>query len=463
MSENDIQQSSIEITANGEAITVTTTLSLKDLEANGVGGCQPVKQLKSETSQIIRLGTYLNLADILHECGRNVDELGILRRARREFDAYLSGQKERIVALLASELPLPAMPDRWTIVALDRDEPQFKRLAGIDGNVYANFWHPGAKLGGLAGTRNLDILKQPADIDNASFHVCFNGSVVATVPVAINATHVAGWVTNHPSSGCMPIEIHFAQDATERDEAYKIIVSYLQYMARSFGADNFTIAERPEDHFALYKQIIKKARSYSAEIWDSPYVDLTAPEEQLFANVRKSYKSNINWCAKNLTTEYFSGEQINNESSAYFFNVIQDLHQELIAKYTDGMTQELFYHPILMCANGQGEVAISKTADGTPYGISVTTYDNGIAYYALAGSREVMRGKNPGHFIVYDAIRRAKARGQTRYVMNRFFGASVSLNQTDVKVMIDRAFNISFFKRGYSGDCSFANVYQVFT
>ncbi|WP_016835290.1 hypothetical protein [Herbaspirillum lusitanum] len=462
MNEEILKQSSIEITANGEAISIATKLSLQDLDKNGIAGCLPVKELKTQTNLVIRLGTYLNIANILHECNRLIDEIGVLRRAEREFGTQIRDIAHRISGLLEQDLPMPEMPDRWTIVPIDRNESQFKRLAEIDGNVYVNFWHPGARFGGLAGTPGLDNLEKPAGIDNASFHVCFNGCIVATVPVVINTTHIASWVTNHPSSGCMPIEVFFADASVNRDDTYKVIVSYLRHLSRSFGIDSFTIMEKPEENFALYKQIIKRARSYSAEIWDSPYVDLRVEQEQIFSNVRKSYKSNINWCAKNLTIDYFTGNQITNETSAYFFSVIQDLHQELITKYTDGMTQDLFYHPILMCANGQGEVAIAKTADGTPYGMSVTTYDNGIAYYALAGSREVMRGKNVGHYIVYDAIRRAKESGQTRYVMNRFFGASVSLNQTNVRMMIDRAFNINFFKRGYSEDCAFVNVYQVF-
>jgi hypothetical protein len=158
--------------------------------------------------------------------------------------------------------------------------------------------------------------------------------------------------------------------------------------------------------------------------------------------------------------EYVSGEAITNEKAKYIYGVIQDLHKALIEKYTDGMTTELFMHPVLMCRIGNGEVAITRTADGVPCGLTVSTYDGGIGYYALGGST-ILQGKNVGHFVVYDAILRAKARGLQTYVMNRFFPASVSLSKVQPKIMSDRSFNIAFFKRGYSDDTEFINVYNV--
>jgi hypothetical protein len=229
---------------------------------------------------------------------------------------------------------------------------------------------------------------------------------------------------------------------------------------RSFGANRFVIGEPAGAGGLLYKQIIKRFRLYAAEVWDQPYVDLTQDESRIFTAVRKSYKSNINWCAKHLEVQYLSGADISGDNVPYVYAVIQDLHREIIEKYTDGMTTELFMHPMFMCKNGQGEVAIAKTADGTPWGITVTTYDGGIGYYALAGSR-IFEGRNVGHFIAYDAIKRAKAKGMTKYVMNRPFGPSITLDGTAAKVSIERSSNIAFFKRGFSDDCDFFHVYQV--
>jgi hypothetical protein len=454
------KQASVRIRANGQEASVTTVLSLEDLDKNGVAWCEPVKALIDEPNPLKRLGTHLNIATICRENDRRVAEIGILRRVAREFGREFGDVTSRIQALLPHDQIMPDVPSGWFIVSVDHDEPRFKSLVGIDGNVYADFWHPGAKFGGLTGTLGLDTLPKNPTLDNVSFHVCFNDEIVATVPVVVDATHTAAWVTNHPSSGCMPIEVHFANTKLDRAEVCKVVIIYLKHLAKRYGASQFTLMERPEEDFALYKNIIKRARSYSAELWDRPIVDLRPEKNKLFSGIRKSYKSNINWCAKNLVIEYLTGDEITNERARYVYSVIQDLHKELIEKYSDGMTTELFMQPILMCRVGKGEVAIAKTADGIPYGLTVSTYDGGVGYYALGGSR-TLQGRNVGHFIVYDAILRAKARGVEKYVMNRFFAASVSLNRMQPKIMGDRSFNIAFFKRGYSDDTEFVNVYNV--
>jgi hypothetical protein len=454
------KQASIKITSDGQEILATTTLSLNDLQKNGVAWCEPIKGLSTDSSPLLRIGTYLNVATICRESGLLAEELGVLRRAAREFGQQIGDIGSRIQALSAHNGIEPVLPAGWSVVSFDRDAQGFKSLAGIEGNVYADFWHPGARFGGLIGTPELDSLPKNETLDNVSFHICWKGALIATVPAVVDAMHTIAWVTNHPSGGAMPIEVHFSTPEFDRVEIYKVVLAYLNWLTKHYGASQFLIMERPEDKFALYRSIIKKGRVYSAELWDRPIVNLGVDAERLYAGIRKSYKSSINWCAKNLVMEYLSGEALTNEKMNYVYSSIQNLHKELLEKYADGMTTELFMHPMLMCKADKGEVAIARTADGVPWGLTVSTWDGGIGYYALGGSR-VLQGKNTGHFIVYDAILRAKERGLETYVMNRFFPASVALNRMQPKIMSDRSFNIAFFKRGYSDDTEFVNVYSV--
>jgi hypothetical protein len=454
------KKASIQITANGQVVSVTTTLSLEDLNRNGVAWCEPVKALTNASTSIFRLGTYLNIATICRENNRPIDEIGVLRRVAREFGREVGNVTSRIRELLQHDQILPELPVGWTIVSVDRDEQHFKSLAGIEGAIFANFWHPGAEFGGLLGTPGLDALPKNPALDNVSFHVCFNDAIVATVPVVINWKHTVGWVTNHAAADALPIEVHFTDATLCRSDAYKVVVIYLKDLLRRFGGRQFTIMESPGDNFTLYKTIIKRSRTYSAEVWNRPIVDLRVENERLFSGIRKSFKSSVNWCSKNLVVEYLTGDEITDEKARDVYNLIQDLHKDFIQKYGDGMTTELFMRPILMCRNQQGEVAITKTVDGVAYGVTISTYDGGVGYYALAGSR-VLQGRNVGHFIVHNAILRAKARGLEKYVIDRFYEASLSLNGTQTKLMEDRLFNIIFFKRGYSDETEFVHVYNV--
>lgn len=456
-----VKQHSFQIIDNGEVFVVSTILSLDDLDLNGVANCQPVKQLDGQENKIFRLGTYMNIAEICKENGRMVDEIAALRRVEREFSSQFKDVATRIESIKELVATMPKMPAGWSIVAYNQEPENFRILANIKGDVYSDFWHPGAKLGGLLGTIGLAVVDKQRGIDNLSFHVCKNERVLATIPTVVDATHTLAWVTNHPSSGPMPIEVHFIDKNVDRNTVYKMVYLHLNHLLRNFGAKNFIIMEHPENQFILYRYLVKKAKYYSAEIWDRPYVDLSYNEKTLFSKVRKSFKSNINWCTRNMVTDYFTGTMITDQMMRYFYEVIQDLHKELLEKNTDGMTYDLFMHPILMCRNGMGEVAITRTYDDIPYGITVTTYDGGIAYYALGGSRK-LNGRDVGHFIVFDSLIRAKSNGMSKYILNRFFSASISLKNMNSNILEERAINLTFYKRGYSGDCEFINVYNVF-
>src|SRR6185369_14007077 len=114
-------------------------------------------------------------------------------------------------------------------------------------------------------------------------------------------------------------------------------------------------------------------------------------------------------------------------------------------KYGDGMSQSMFTPPLVMCQMNKGEVAIARTLDGTVCGITVVTDEAGISSYALGGSIP-QQNKNPGQFIVYDSIIRAKARGSHAYHMNREFAAPVSVEQMQLRIQSVHDTNLIMFK-----------------
>jgi hypothetical protein len=120
----------------------------------------------------------------------------------------------------------------------------------------------------------------------------------------------------------------------------------------------------------------------------------------------------------------------------------------------------MFTPPLVMCQMKKGEVAIAKTQDGTVCGITVVTDEGGISSYALGGSIP-QQNKNPGHFIVYDSILRAKARGSHMYHMNREFAAPVSVEQLQLRIQSVHDTNLIMFKRGFGDLLEVFNVYKV--
>ena len=118
--------------------------------------------------------------------------------------------------------------------------------------------------------------------------------------------------------------------------------------------------------------------------------------------------------------EYLTGDQLTTPAIDRVHQILTHCHQKLIQKYGDGMSHSMFLPPLLMCQMNKGEVAIARTRDGAVCGITVVTDEGGISNYALGGSIP-QQNKNPGQFIVYDSIMRAKARGSQLYHMNREF------------------------------------------
>jgi hypothetical protein len=211
----------------------------------------------------------------------------------------------------------------------------------------------------------------------------------------------------------------------------------------------------------LYK-VLGVESMFSAEMWTRPVVRLSdVDDKEIFARVRNRYKPHINWGRGNLVMEYLSGDQVSSAKIDEVHELLNQCHEKLIQKYGDGMTKSIFMPPMVMCQMNKGEVAIARTKDGVACGVTVVTDAGGISHYALAGSIP-QQNKNPGQFIAYDSILRAKARGAQFYHMNREFAAPVSIDGLELKVQSEHETKLMFFKRGFSDWLETFSVYKVF-
>lgn len=447
------------------------SVTLDGVEERGVGDCDVVRALDGQGEAQLRLATCVHLAAACRRAGRPLDELAALRRAARELAVPPTAGLAGRIAELAAEHDAPRpLAGGWSIVDYPRDPKGFCALAGISDEVHDAFWHPGARLSGLAGTVGLPAEGHGWGGDNVSFHLCHDDRLVATVPAVIDAAHVLAWGRTHPGAPTMPIEIRLADEPVgsdgpvepvDRSRVLELVWDELRRLVRVWGATCFRVMERPEDDHLLHRLVVRKARRYGAELWDRPVADLGEDEATLFGGVRKSFRSNINWCRKNLVTQYLSGAELTAETVRSLYLTMQELHASLIERYGDGMTNYLFLRPLLMCVVGMGEVAVTRTPDGTAQAMTATTYDGGVAYYALGGSR-TLEGKHVGHFAVYDSMLRAKQKGMHTYVFDRFNGPSVGFDGRVVVERWSREDNILFFKRGFSDDSEVVAVYTVF-
>jgi hypothetical protein len=439
---------------------IATAFSRIELESLPLLQWSALCAIRANAEPAFRVGTYLNIINASRDAGRNLDALAAVRRLDREthaamptlatFDGSLQGQlTEDLSHLLA----------RWSVVHSWRDPEKFNELIGHRGPLYCNYLHPGAPYGGILGAWGLPNNAARQGLQNASFHVLRDGRLFATVPLVADANHVLGGVTNHPAVGCLPAEICFASDAPPSTGEVRSIVAHVLHVGRLFGAESVLLGE-PMDGRMLIEAAFDASHLYSCEIWTRPMVDLEQDEPTISSGVRKSYRSLINWGKNNLRMEYLTGGVLTDEALRNLYRTIQTLHTDIIGKFGDGMTTELYMFPMIACRDGRGEVALARDAQGEVVGMIVTSDECGVAYYALSGATK-SQGKSVGHFLLFDAIVRARRRGNRQYALNRHFPAPVAVEGDGLFIRVERHRHLVFFKSGFSDDRNRLVVYRV--
>jgi hypothetical protein len=448
------------LTVNNAQRQVSSAVSEDELASAGLQAFAAWNAALREPDPIARAGIYLNLVAACREVGRHRDALRILHRAVREIpmlrQLFTEGLRE-----LSRRVPPDdsALPPNWRIVHGWSDPSSFNEAIGHQGELYCNYMHPGAPYGGILGRPGL--FNQGADqgLQNLSFHV-FEGAIrIATVALVAGPQHILGGVVNHPSAGNLPARIHFAADAYATPENVKAIVEHILAVGRLAGIDSVLLGEDFAPELALMHSLPPGSR-YAAEVWSSPVLDLRHSQAEIAQDIRKSYRSLINWGRKNLQLQYWSGPELDDTTIRDLVKIMEDLKSEVYARYGSGATAELYLYPMLACRAAEGEVSVARMADGEIVGFSVTTDLDGVAYYAL-GAYSKGATKSAAHFMLHDAIVRAKARGNARYVLSRPFPAPLSTTRTVPEHLFARFQNIEFFKAGFSKRREHLVVYSI--
>ena len=449
------------LNVNGVQTEIGVDISLEDIDRNGVAWCEPVRALVGQSTETVRLlGTLIVVAAICRKAGRIRDELGALRMARRITGGSIRSIGESIseaLGLLGSD----AVPDGHLAVVSYASEPE-KFMQYMNGKrISSSAYHPGLEYGGLLGIPGFDGRNERPDLDNVSFLILNEGRVACVVPMLIYPDHIGSWVRWVEGMPGMPIEV-FCSVSVDRAVIFRSLGLYLRTLARCYGVRMFSIHEDP-----AYAQILSRSMGshfgYGLEVWDRPVVDLTRDIESIYGDVRKSYKSSINWGRRCLQMRYLSGSQLDDSAVSDALCALRKSQEQVYSQYGDAFDRRLYDEAIAMCKIGAGEVSISHLPDGDVCGAVIVTDARGISYYALGGARIADGNRSPSHWNVFHAIERAKIRGNVEFHLGRLFGPPISSNGYTTRKMSKRERDISFFKHGFSGYAETRYVYQFMT
>ena len=175
-------------------------------------------------------------------------------------------------------------------------------------------------------------------------------------------------------------------------------------------------------------------------------VDLEAPLEAINSNIRKSYRSLINWGKRSISLTY-----VNRDNPDFnMFNLYQELHQRIAGRITRPQTSwDIMFETI---AGGGGELSLGRDAsDGL---ISATLVIDGgdVSQYSSGVYDRKHFDKPIGHWPLYDAILRARSRGMSLFELGEVPAAGTAS---------DKEVSIGHFKRGFAGRLDFQLAWET--
>jgi len=174
----------------------------------------------------------------------------------------------------------------------------------------------------------------------------------------------------------------------------------------------------------------------------SPYltqiIDLSLPEMELYGEIRKSYKSLINWGRKNLVLTFLNSETMVPEDIERF----RLLHFHASGRETRSLeTWELQYEMIVH----REAFAVLGELDDELVTASLFPYSAKYCYYGVSASNRDLFEKPLSHVIMWKAIQYAKEIGC------RFFEVGQQYYPKQNSEITQKEFNISTFKHGFGG------------
>lgn len=188
--------------------------------------------------------------------------------------------------------------------------------------------------------------------------------------------------------------------------AYNILFKKILILKKEF---NFA-----KLYFSNNGKILSKFfdNSFSNFIDYQMYIDLSKPENLIKMNLRKSYKSLINWGLTNLKMEVISSENANRKK----FDDFKNFHIKVSGRKTrNDHTWDLQFEGL---TKNQGYLVLGYLEGKLVSGVYII-HGSEIAYYGVGvNDRELMLKNLPiGHAILYESILFAKKKGLNKFML----------------------------------------------
>ena len=229
------------------------------------------------------------------------------------------------------------------------------------------------------------------------------------------------------------------ENSTNLNLAYNIFYKKILSFKKEFSFSKL--------YFSDNKKILSKFfdNSFSNLLDYQMDIDLSQSEDLIKMNIRKSFKSLINWGSANLKIEVISSDNANKIK----FDDFKDFHIKVSGRKTrNDHTWDLQFESLI---NNEAYLVLGYL-EGQLVSGAYIAHGSEIAYYGVAvNDRELMSKKLPiGHAILYNSILFAKKKGLSKFILG-------SLNYSED----DKVNAILKYKKGFTNTITSKPKYLI--
>jgi hypothetical protein len=275
---------------------------------------------------------------------------------------------------------------------------------------------------------------------DASFAVFDRGKPVVTLECDVT-DEILGRFTQ-------PVHLGRAAEA-DRDlvrRAIRLCFSNIDEVSRSLGARTVLVADMPSA--GVLTEIGKECLSRKGvpRLAFRGVADLDAEPAQLWRDLRKSYRSLINWGRNNLSMRFVNAENPDISVMKSF----QEFHLRTAGRAT--RPQETWDAMFEWIVSGKGEAILGYLGDGSLVAATMVLDTEDAAVYT-SGVYDRDRFDSPiAHWPLYLSMERAAARGNRLYDIGEIpvFGEASQ-----------KEYSIGYFKRGFTSRIISETVWTI--
>jgi len=221
---------------------------------------------------------------------------------------------------------------------------------------------------------------------------------------------------------------------------------HLASLAAANGTTACIIRDDPSGSSASFLGRFLHAAGAVPRIGLCTRIDLGAPREVIAANVRKSYRSLISRGKRSISLTYAN----RNNPDSRMFDQYREFHQRIAGRVTrPRKSWDIMFEAI---AGGHGELSLGHDSSGDLISATLVIDGGEVAQYSSGVYEREQFDKPLGHWPLYDAILRAKARGRSLFDLGDIPAAGTATH---------KEVSIGAFKRGFAGRLDFRLAWHM--